>query len=78
MGQKTLDYEHVAALGCDVERSPAMLALDIDLREAEFGTFIPLKVYLIIMAIKPSNTNRTQRKKENKLDQFHKIHDVHQ
>ena len=35
VGQKTLDYEHVATLGCDVERSPAVLALDVDLRKLE-------------------------------------------
>ena len=35
VSQKTLDYEHMATLGCNVERSPAMLALDVDLTAEE-------------------------------------------
>ena len=57
MGQKTLDYEHMATLGCDVERSPAMLALDVYLVEGE----------VIVMAVKPSNTFRNRNMENDTL-----------
>ena len=63
MSQKTLDYEHMATLGCDVERSPAVLALDVNLEKLEFGTFLPS-----IMAVKPSNTTEMLNRVTKKLN----------